>query len=102
MLLTAKAPLKTKSLPRLKLCAGHLLVKCWQSIEPTLVGFLFFLTDTEIVLQLIKSHLSTVNTFVSNRVAEIQECGRTVTWCHVPIKENPTEITSRGCRVTEL
>ncbi|KAM8701313.1 hypothetical protein ACLKA7_007761 [Drosophila subpalustris] len=41
-------------------------------------------------------------TFVSNRVAEIQEWTENAEWRHVPTKQNPADIVSRGCDVNEL
>ena len=59
-------------------------------------------TDSEVTLHWIQSHSSTLATFVSNRVSEIQELSAQVAWRHVPTKENPADIVSRGCNVDEL
>ena len=49
-----------------------------------------------------KIHPSTLNVYVANRVADIQEYTKDATWRHVPTKENPADIVSRSCNVDEL
>ncbi|XP_017470357.1 PREDICTED: uncharacterized protein LOC108362036 [Rhagoletis zephyria] len=61
-----------------------------------------FWTDSEIVLHWIKTHPSTLQTFVANRVSEIQELTQSASWRHVPTKQNPADQVSRGCSVDEI
>lgn len=63
---------------------------------------IIFWSDSEIVLHWIKTHPSALNTFVSNRVAQIQDMTSDANWRYVPTAENPADIVSRGCDVFEL
>ena len=47
-------------------------------------------------------HSSTLNCFVANRISEIQTQSTGIEWRHVPSKQNPADIVSRGCSALEL
>ncbi|KAK9712253.1 hypothetical protein QE152_g24988 [Popillia japonica] len=52
--------------------------------------------DSTIVLDWLKITPNRLKTFVSNRVAEVQELSAQFTWRHVPSAENPADCLSRG------
>ncbi|XP_055911761.1 uncharacterized protein LOC129945849 [Eupeodes corollae] len=62
----------------------------------------YFWSDSSVILHWISTHSSKLSTFVGNRVAEIQEKSKGITWRHVPTEFNPADIVSRGSSVEEL
>jgi len=93
------APLKTVSLPRLKLLA-RLINKIRESLElsqcPTSLW-----SDSTIALNWITSPSRLWSVFVANRVGEIQRLTEVERWRHIAFPDNPTD-TSRGINLYDL
>jgi hypothetical protein len=99
------APIKSVALPRLELCAATLLARLLHSVKQSMkINFSKTVcwTDSTIVLSWINSVPNTLETFVGNRVAEIQDKTNMTDWRHIPTKLNPADVLSRGCRSAEI
>jgi hypothetical protein len=99
------APIKSVAVPRLELCAATLLARLLHSVKQSMkINFSKTVcwTDLTIVLSWINSVPNTLETFVGNRVAEIQDKTSITDWRRIPTKLNPADMLSRGCRSAEI
>ena len=99
------APLKQMTIPRLELAAAVLAVRLdvllRRELEVPLLSSTFW-SDSEIVLSYIKNEGKRYKTFVANRVSEIRQSSSPNQWHHVKGQDNPADVLSRGCLVSEL
>nr|CAI5869848.1 unnamed protein product [Callosobruchus analis] len=99
------APIKAITLPRLELSAALLLAQLLKKIKASLnisVNECHLWSDSSIVLHWVASSSNIWKTFVSNRVAQIQQITEGDLWHHVPTKDNPADIISRGLPPSQL
>ncbi|KAJ8940212.1 hypothetical protein NQ318_010712 [Aromia moschata] len=109
-LIYAKAkvsPMKVVTIPRLELCASHLLAKlinfvvdCYQS--KLKITDIYALSDSTVTLNWITTHPSKLPTFVANRVAQIQTFISPNSWFHVDGQNNISDCLSRGLTPRQL
>ena len=104
-LVCAKARLAKQNLtiPRLELVAGHMAVNLATNVEAAVgvetVSEVHCWLDSTVALFWIHGQ-GEYPQFVANRVKKIREHDR-VSWHHVPTKENPADLGSRGGSVVE-
>ncbi|XP_068712986.1 uncharacterized protein [Montipora foliosa] len=99
------APIKTVSIPRLKLQGALLAARVDFSVRKEL-NFEFervvFWTDSMITLNYIYSESRRFQTYVANRVTEFRELTVPEQWRHCPGKLNPADDVSRGLEMKEF
>ena len=101
------APLKTLDIVRLELSAGVVSVRIRKTVETELkqkVKKVIHLTDSEIVHAMVHRQSYGFNTYIANRVGEIQSSSEPTDWAWISGSpdENIADIITRGCDPLEL
>ncbi|GFX35197.1 uncharacterized protein TNCV_100041 [Trichonephila clavipes] len=104
---TRIAPVKSITLPRLELLAGLLLSELYVVVLESLrkviqIDKSFLFSDSQIVLDWLKSSPSRWKIFVANRISRIQKMTSEASWHHVKSQENPADCASRGMAASKL
>ena len=89
------APFKAISVPKLELCGASLATKLLKSVHSILRKTNLKITS-HAILQWLAQLPRTWNTFVANRVSQIQETLPRSDWKHVPTAVNPADLASQG------
>lgn len=101
ILVTSKTkvnPIKNrKTLPKLELCAAHLLAKLLQKVASIVKcqHTIYAWSDSTITLSWINNKTNK-DKFVRNKVSDIRSLVPEAIWNHVSSKENPADVASRG------
>lgn len=99
------ALLKTATIPKLELCAAHLLAELLDDVRAAhsiAMDQCYLWSDSMVALQWIAKSPAKLQTFQAHRVAKIQEKTEGATWQHVPTKDNPADLVSRGVPASKL
>ncbi|CAG7734382.1 unnamed protein product, partial [Allacma fusca] len=102
---TRVAPLQQKSLPRLELNGAVLLAQLMKSVAGAFLikpKTMYAFTDSTVVLAWLKEHPKHWDTYVANRVSDIQDILPYEQWNHVSGINNPADCASRGISPSEL
>lgn len=101
------APLKVVSLARLELCALVLLSKLFRFIIDTVssrchIDEIFAFSDSTVALHWVHSSPHRFDTFVANRIAQIQDNLSAKHFYHCESSQNPSDCLSRGLTPAQL
>lgn len=99
------SPTTSTSIPRLELMAAVMSVKLTGTIVKALdlkMSDVTYWVDSLDVLHWIRNQSRIFKTFVANRVSTIQQSTNPSQWRHVPGKQNPADLISRGAKVSKL
>ncbi|GBM33620.1 hypothetical protein AVEN_203665-1 [Araneus ventricosus] len=93
------APIKSVTIPRLELAACLLLAQLTRKVLNALklkIDQVLLWTESTVALSWIDTPPHLLKTFVSNRVAQIQELTKEYHWSHITSNNNPADLLSRG------
>ena len=99
---------KSWTTPRGELAAAQLSARAANYVAEaltTVVGYkpkIYFFSDSAITLYRLKKPSATFMMWVANRVEDIQNTTDITNWKYVNTLENPADISSRGCSLSEL
>ncbi|GFY10636.1 integrase catalytic domain-containing protein [Trichonephila clavipes] len=104
---TRVAPVKSITLPRLELLAALLLSELYVVVLESLrkviqIDRSFLFSDSQIVLDWLKSSPSRWKIFVANSISRIQKMTSEASWHHVKSQENSADCASRDIAASKL
>ncbi|XP_022902989.2 uncharacterized protein [Onthophagus taurus] len=102
---TRVAPIKPLTTLLLELCGCLILAQLMNKIISSLridIETCYLWSDSSVALHWIKTPANLLQTFVGNRVLQIQELTQPNDWYHVNTKENPADLLSRGVNPKDL
>ena len=99
------APLKTRTIPQLELCAANLLARLLTTTGQTLgipINNQIAYSDSTVVLGWLGGESGRYCVFAGHRIAATTILLPSQHWHHVPSGQNPADVASRGISATEL